>query len=257
MSAKQGASAVTITIEEMDKLIRRSFRAFHPRKEKSNWGEVLYILTPDDEDPDSIIRVQTSIFEGRQHAQRTGEDSIKVVLFNTRTKRPIAEKQQRVHRTEGWKDNLRDRIETAIELFEDKAEERERQKQMGTAREEQKRLKEESPDVFDDQREGQIAMLKAVEGEHPAFSDMLRQMYRFKDKLLSEKQLKWVESIYRRSGGGRRYASECCGGTGVRPDGQPCQCGGGCKAVSDEEYASVFAELESYESVFADESGTV
>jgi hypothetical protein len=54
-----------------------------------------------------------------------------------------------------------------------------------------------------------------------------------------------------------RNASECCGGTGVRPDGQPCQCGGACKAASVEEYESVFAGEEEYESVFDPEDPSV
>ena len=133
------AHAVPVTLPEIDQVIRRAFRATSPRVEKTSWGEVVYILTPDPEDPTNVIRVQTSVFQG-QAARGEGEDSIRVVLMNTKTKRPIAGKEQRVHRVENWRDNLRKRIDDAIEKFEDLQEEREKAKQQGAGRQERERF---------------------------------------------------------------------------------------------------------------------
>ena len=194
------AHAVPVTLPEIDQVIRRAFRATSPRVEKTSWGEVVYILTPDPEDPTNVIRVQTSVFEG-QAARGEGEDSIRVVLMNTRTKRPIAGKEQRVHRVENWRDNLRKRIDDAIEKFEDLQEEREKAKQQGTVREEQQRFQQERPAEAQSERERQIAMLEALANSRSysagAFEDMLRWMRR-PGSMLSPKQLAWAEREYSR-----------------------------------------------------------
>ena len=195
------ATAVPVTLEEMDKLLRRGFRALKPRPEKTSWGEIVYLLTPDDEDPDSVIRVQTSIFHGQEQARGEGEDSIRVTIINTKSNRPIAGKQQRVHRTQNWKDNLRQRIEDAIETFEDIVEERAKAKQIGTVREEQEKFRQEQPQQAQSERDRQIAMLQALSTSRSsaasAFGDMLRWMRR-PGALLSPKQLAWAEREYNR-----------------------------------------------------------
>lgn len=136
------ARAVPVTLPEIDQFMRRAFRATKPRADKTSWGEVVYYLTPDLEDPTNVIRVQTSVYYG-QMARGEGEDSIRVVLMNTKTNRPIAGKEQRVHRVENWRDNLRKRIEDAIEKFDDMKEDRERVNRQVALREEQERLKQE------------------------------------------------------------------------------------------------------------------
>lgn len=194
------AHAVQVTLPEMDQVIRRAFRATNPQMEKTSWGEIVYILTPDDEDPTNVIRVQTSIFEG-QTARGQGEDSMRVVLMNTKTKRPIAGKEQRIHRVEGWKDNLRKRISDAIEKFEDLKEEREKAKQQGAVREEQERFRQERPQEAQAERQRQIAMLEALSlanlSSSDAFANMLRYMRR-PGQLLTDKQRAWAEREFAR-----------------------------------------------------------
>ena len=202
MSSMQrlAANAVPVSLSEMDTVIRRAFRATKPRTEKTSWGEVVYILTPDNDDPTNVIRVQTSIFEGEQ-ARGAGEDSIRITLMSTRTNRPIAGKVQRVHRVENWKDNLRKRIEEAIETFEDISEDREKARQQDTVREEQEKFRQERPQEAKSERDRQIAMLEALSlsGSYSAsaFGDMLRWMRR-PGSLLSPKQLAWAEREFSR-----------------------------------------------------------
>ena len=182
------ATSVPVTLEEMDKVIRRGFRAMHPKQSKASWGEVLYTLTPDDDDPQFVIRVQTSIFQGDM-ARGEGEDSMRVTLLNEKTNKPIAAAAARVHRTQNWKDNLRKRIEDAIETFEDMIEDRQKIKEREKVRAER-------------QRQGQmldaLANQEERSGRPGPFSDMMNRMFSNKNMLLSPKQLAWVESTYAR-----------------------------------------------------------
>jgi len=195
------AHAVPVTLPEIDQVIRRAFRATKPRVEKTSWGEVVYILTPDPEDPMNVIRVQTSVFQG-QAARGEGEDSIRVLLMNTKTNRPIAGKEQRVHRVENWRDNLRKRIDDAIEKFEDMREEREKATQQGTVREEQERFRQERPQEARFERDRQISMLETLATSRSysakAFADMLDWMKRRPGALLSPRQLSWAEKEHSR-----------------------------------------------------------
>ncbi len=195
---RQAAHAVTVTLPEIDQLIRRAFRATKPRVEKSSWGEVIYILTPDAEDPTNVIQVQTSVFTG-QAARGEGEDSMRVTLMNTKSKRPFAGREQRVHRVENWRDNLRKRIEDAIEKFEDLTKEREEARAKGTVREEQERFRQERPQEAKSEHDRQVAMLQALAVSRSRnsgiFADMLQRM-RGPNALLSPKQLAWAEKEY-------------------------------------------------------------
>jgi len=202
--ARQGAATyVPVSLDEMDKVIRRGFRALRPRVEKSSWGEILYFLTPEDDEPENVIRIQTSIFDGSQ-ARGEGEDSIRITIVNTKTKKPIAGKMQRVHRTQNWKDNLRSRIEDAVEEFETLKEDREKAKQMLTVREEQQKFVQENPDQAKEERKRQIAMLEFLSRSRSynalKFNDMLTNYMRQRP-LLTENQLRWVEKEYKAFGG--------------------------------------------------------
>lgn len=195
------ATFVQVTIEDMDKVIQRGFRALHPRKEKSRWGEILYILTPDEDEPHNVIRVQSSIFSGREEARGEGEDSIRVTIINTKTDRPIAGKMQRVHRTQNWRDNLRGRIEDAMETFEDSKEERQKAEQASSVREEQKKYIEENPQEARSEQARQISILETLANSRSPnahiFQDMLNRIVRYKG-LLSPKQLAWAEREHQR-----------------------------------------------------------
>lgn len=194
------ANAVPVSLSDMDRVIRRAFRATNPKAEKSRWGEIVYTLTPDTDDPTNVIRVQTSIFEGQQ-AREAGEDSIRITLMNTRTNRPIAGKVQRVHRVENWKDNLRKRIEEALETFEVIAEDREKARQQGTVREDQEKFRQERPQEAQSERDRQIAMLEALSVSRNysagAFQDMLNGWMRRPGALLTPKQLTWAEREFK------------------------------------------------------------
>lgn len=197
---RQGAATfVQVSLEEMDKVIRRGFRAMDPKQSRSNWGEVLYELTPDDDDPETVIRIQTSIFQGAQ-ARGEGEDSIRVTIINAKTGRPITGKYQRVHRTQNWKDNLRSRIEDAIEEVEDLGEERAKARDLARQREEQQKLLQDQPEKAQNERARQESLLRAL-AQSPSpkaqiFDDMLRRLR--PGQLLSEKQLAWAESEAKR-----------------------------------------------------------
>jgi hypothetical protein len=195
---RQAATAVPVTLEEIDQVIRRGFRAMKPKVSKAPWGEVLYSLTPDDDEPQFEIRIQTSVFHGGQ-ARGEGEDSIKVLAVNAKTHKPILRKVQRVHRTANWRDNLRSRIEEVLEEFESTRGERVEQKAREKVREEQEQLRKDQPREFASERERQIHMLTALAQSSSSnagtFEDMLRRLR--PGTLLSEKQLAWVEREYR------------------------------------------------------------
>jgi hypothetical protein len=197
------ATAITVTIEEMDKVIQRGFRALHPRKETAPWGEILYILTPEEDEPHNVIRVQTSIFSGSGTARGEGEDSIRITIINTKTNKPIAGKMQRVHRVQNWKDNLRSRIEDAIEKFEELQEERAKAKALMEQREHQQTFQRERPQEAQSERVRQLQMLEALaRSTSPnarAFEDMLGRLRRF-GGLLTDRQLAWAEREYSRYG---------------------------------------------------------
>lgn len=197
---RQGAATfVQVSLEEMDKVIRRGFRAMDPKVGRSSYGEVLYELTPDDEDPETIIRIQTSIFQGAQ-ARGEGEDSIRVTIINAKSNRPITGKYQRVHRTQNWKDNLRSRIEDAIEEVEDLGEARAKARDIARQREEQQKLQQERPEEARSERDRQVALLQSLaRSQSPKagiFADMLSRLR--PGQLLTDKQLAWAESEAKR-----------------------------------------------------------
>ena len=169
MNKQAAATAVTIAIEEMAKVISRGFRALHPKQVVSSHGEIHYLLTLDDDQPQFIIKVQTTIFSGVSRGE--GEDSIRIILLNRATDRPITGKFQRVHRTTNWKDNLRSRIEDAVEEFEE----------------------------MNGERLRQIKILKdlVAANAHQAFRGMLDTLVDGKYFTLTEKQLLWAEGAHK------------------------------------------------------------
>lgn len=167
------ATSVPVHLEEMAKVINRGFRALKPRQIVSQRnGEILFILEPDIDQPQFIIKVQSSIMRGETVARESAEDSIRIVLLNKETDRPITGKFQRVHRTQNWKDNLRSRIEDAVEEFDD----------MNTPRQQQLMM-------LDDLVAARI---------HPAFVGMLQTLREARFFTLTEKQAAWVESAHSR-----------------------------------------------------------
>lgn len=121
MRRKTGMAATftQITLDEMDKFLRRAFRALEPDKTLYR-GEVAYNLTLGH---DVGIKVLTSIGKNGETAAGVGADAIRVQLFNFKRDKPLAPgKFPIVKRTQGWRDNLKDRIEDLMEKFYDKEE---------------------------------------------------------------------------------------------------------------------------------------
>lgn len=109
------ATYTPISIEEMDKFIRRAFRALKPEQSVVR-GEVVYdlFLTPI-----YGVRVWTSISPHSDTAADVGADAIRVQYYHMQRNHPLQRgKAPIVKRTQGWRDNLKDRIEDCVELFE-------------------------------------------------------------------------------------------------------------------------------------------
>jgi len=118
MKKKAMAATYTeVTLEEMGKYLFRAFRALKPQKGALR-GENIYdlFLTPD-----IGIRVWSSISEHGTSGADVGADAIRVQFYNFKKQRPmLTGKAPIVKRTQGWKDNLKDRIEDIMEMFDDK-----------------------------------------------------------------------------------------------------------------------------------------
>lgn len=111
------AQFTEVTLEDMDRFLKRGFRMMRP-KPATERGEVHYDLSLSDA---VVIRVWTSIGTGREQGASVGEDAIRVQLFSRVTKRPLMKgKAPIVKRTQGWRNNLQDRIEDYVETYESK-----------------------------------------------------------------------------------------------------------------------------------------
>lgn len=109
------ATFTQISIEEMDKFLKRAFRALKPTKSVQR-GEVVYDLFIT---PALGVRVWTSISPHSDAAADVGSDAIRVQYFHMQRNHPLQRgKAPIVKRTQGWRDNLKDRIEDCLELYE-------------------------------------------------------------------------------------------------------------------------------------------
>ena len=118
MTTKKAMAATftQISLEEMKTYLQRAFRALKPSQAIGR-GEVYFDLNLSD---NVGIRVWTSIGPHGQ-AAGVGSDAIRVQLISTKQSRPLMTgKAPIVKRTEGWRDNLADRIGDAMEAFEEK-----------------------------------------------------------------------------------------------------------------------------------------
>lgn len=118
MSTPKKAMAVTradVTLEDMENFLKRAFHALHPKKGALK-GEIIYDLFLSHK---VGIRVWTSIGEHQTVSAPTGADAIRVQLYNYEKNRPMMPgKAPIVKRTQGWKDNLQDRIEDYMEAYD-------------------------------------------------------------------------------------------------------------------------------------------
>lgn len=106
------AEYTEISLEEFETFLKRSFRALRFKRGEER-GEAHYIARMDD--GRSIMKVYSSISEHGNRGRDVGQDTIKVVLLYPGPKR----KYTPVKRVKGWRSNLQDRIEEALEAYED------------------------------------------------------------------------------------------------------------------------------------------
>jgi len=110
------ATYIPVTIEEMDRFLKRAYRALRPKTGESR-GEVYYDLNLSDEK--IFIRVWTSIRPRSGVGAGVGTDAIRVTMV-TQGGKPLTPKGKIVKRTQNWRGNLQDRIEGLLEDYESK-----------------------------------------------------------------------------------------------------------------------------------------
>jgi hypothetical protein len=113
-----GDRYVEVTLEDMERFLKRAFRALRPKKGESR-GEVYYDLNLSDDEV--IVRVWTSIHPRRGSGAGVGEDAIRVTMI-TKGGKALMPKSKIVMRTKNWRNALQDRIEELHEIYESKAE---------------------------------------------------------------------------------------------------------------------------------------
>lgn len=112
------ATFVTVTLDDMDKFLKRAFRPFKPKPGTSR-GEVYYDLNVSK--GNIFIRVWTSVRPQTAYGADVGSDAIRVTMI-TKGGKPLVSKQTIVKRTQGWRGNLQERIEGLLEDYEAKVE---------------------------------------------------------------------------------------------------------------------------------------
>lgn len=112
------ATYTEITLEDMEKFLKRGFRALRPKQDLKN-GEIVYDLALSG---NVAIRIFTSIHRGSGTGAGKGSDSIKILLWGPKIRRPLTSGKAApiVKRTEGWRNSLQSRIEDMMELYEEK-----------------------------------------------------------------------------------------------------------------------------------------
>jgi hypothetical protein len=111
------AQYTEITFEDMEQFLKRAFRALRPH-EGEHGGEVFFDLLVSDH---VAIRVFTSISKRRGQGAGVGEDAIRILLYSRKQSRPLMKgKAPIVKRTQGWRNSLQERIEDALEVYEDR-----------------------------------------------------------------------------------------------------------------------------------------
>ena len=110
------AQYTEVTLEDMDKFLRRAFRALRP-KQSSQYNEYYYDLKLGQH---VGIRVWTSVGIRSGTGAGVGADAIRVQLISLKDQRPLEKgKAPIVKRTQGWRTSLQQRIEEFIEKYED------------------------------------------------------------------------------------------------------------------------------------------
>jgi hypothetical protein len=102
-----------IKLEEMERFLMKAFYSLKPKKGFEQ-GEITFDLFLSD---GACIRVYTSLRRSGNSAG-VGADAIRIGLFSVVSNRPMKRGSfPIVKRTQGWRDNLKDRIEDEIEYY--------------------------------------------------------------------------------------------------------------------------------------------
>jgi len=113
------AQFTEISLQDMESFLNRAFRALRPDKGVQR-GEIYYDLKLSQK---AGIRVWTSISPQGLTGAGVGQDAIRVVLYSFAKNRPLVPgKAPIVKRTQGWRDNLKDRIEDYMEMYDSREE---------------------------------------------------------------------------------------------------------------------------------------
>ena len=108
-----------ITIDDLDKYLKRAFRALRPKQIVCK-GEYCYLLSLS---PNVRIQIFTAISRGASSSREVGTDTIKLQLVGDTSNRPLLAgkgSSLSMKRTQGWKTTLQDRIEDLVELYEER-----------------------------------------------------------------------------------------------------------------------------------------
>ncbi len=112
------AQFTEITLEDMERFLKRGYRALRPRQGVQG-SEYYYDLMLS---PNAAVRVMTSVKRGSGTGAGVGEDAIRVLFYGVNVKRPLVPgKAPIVKRTQNWRNSLQNKIEDVIELYEEKA----------------------------------------------------------------------------------------------------------------------------------------
>lgn len=105
------AEYTEVSLDDMRTFLKRAFHALEPQREENIRGELAISLPLSER---VSVKVFTSIRHGAEQAAGVGADAIRVGLY--RDGRPLKSgKWPIVKRTQGWKDNLRERVEDMME----------------------------------------------------------------------------------------------------------------------------------------------
>ena len=108
------AQFTEISLGDMVTFLRRAFHALGPQRQHNIRGEIVIELPLSAK---TSILVFTSVANNGESAAGVGSDAIRVGLY--RQLKPLKSgKWPIVKRTQGWKDNLRERIEDALEMYD-------------------------------------------------------------------------------------------------------------------------------------------
>lgn len=106
------ATYTPVSLDEIEQFLKRAFRVLKPHMGPNVRGEATIDLNLSDS---VIVRVYTSVAYGGSSAAGVGSDAIRVGLYSAKLNRPLKSgKLLIVKRTQGWRDNLRERIEDEV-----------------------------------------------------------------------------------------------------------------------------------------------